>query len=71
MQHWENLCECKPRKRHFLYRHTLAELNDLVITTETHSSDETIQKRNKRKQLTATNESPSLAKKVFNLTKVI
>lgn len=64
LEHWENLCECKPRKRHFLYRHTLAELNDLVLLMEKSSSEETIQKRNKRKQLTCGNESPSLSKKV-------
>lgn len=64
LEHWENLCECKPRKRHFLYRHTLAELNDFVMNMETHSSDEMILKRNKRKQLTCSNELSSLSKKV-------
>ncbi|KAJ9550078.1 hypothetical protein OSB04_022621 [Centaurea solstitialis] len=60
----ENLCECKPRKRHFLYRHTLAELHDLVTMIEKHSSEDTIQKRNTRKHLTCSNELPSLSKKV-------
>ncbi|XP_024995655.1 uncharacterized protein LOC112528803 isoform X4 [Cynara cardunculus var. scolymus] len=64
LEHWENLCECKPRKRHFLYRHTLAELNDLVIMMDKHSSEDTIQKRNTRKHLTCTNELPSLSKKI-------
>lgn len=64
LEHWENLCECKPRKRHFLYRYTLAELNDLVIMMEKHSSEETIQKRNTRKHLPCTNDIPSLSKKV-------
>ncbi|KAI3710834.1 hypothetical protein L2E82_40628 [Cichorium intybus] len=65
LEHWENLCECKPRKRHLLYRHTLAELNDLVIMMEKDNTcEETNQKRNTRKQLTCTKESPSLSKKV-------
>ncbi|XP_071692833.1 lysine-specific demethylase JMJ17 [Rutidosis leptorrhynchoides] len=64
LEHWENLCECKPRKRRFLYRHTLAELNDLIMMMETHSSDDMIEKRNKRKQLTCSSELSSLSKKV-------
>ncbi|XP_076925820.1 lysine-specific demethylase JMJ17-like [Bidens hawaiensis] len=62
LEHWENLCECKPRKRHFLYRHTLAELNNIIVAMETQDSEETVQKRNARK-LTCTNETP-LSKKV-------
>ncbi|KAJ0811132.1 putative transcription factor & chromatin remodeling JmjC-ARID family [Helianthus annuus] len=64
LEHWENLCECKPSKRHFLYRHTLAELNDLITMMETQNSEETIQKRNTRKLLTCTNETPFISKKV-------
>ncbi|KAI3713400.1 hypothetical protein L1987_71977 [Smallanthus sonchifolius] len=64
LEHWENLCECKPCKRHFLYRHTLAELNDIIIMMETQNSEEAIQKRNSRKHLTCTNETPILSKKV-------
>lgn len=29
-QHWKHLCECSPEKHCLLYRHTLAELGDLV-----------------------------------------
>ncbi|XP_042755889.1 lysine-specific demethylase JMJ17 isoform X2 [Lactuca sativa] len=63
LEHWENLCECKPRKRHLLYRHTLSELNDLVIMMEKDTSEETTQKRNTRKLSTCTKDSPSLSKK--------
>nr|XP_043640227.1 lysine-specific demethylase 5D isoform X2 [Erigeron canadensis] len=63
LEHWENLCECKFRKRHFLYRHTLAELNDLVIMKEDPDSEEMTQ-RNKRTHLTCPNESSPLSKKV-------
>lgn len=66
MQHWENLCECKPRKRHFRYRHSLAELNDMVVMMDKPSSEEMIEKRNTR-----ANESPSLSKKVLISTKLL
>uniref|UniRef100_A0A0E0LG03 [Histone H3]-trimethyl-L-lysine(4) demethylase n=1 Tax=Oryza punctata TaxID=4537 RepID=A0A0E0LG03_ORYPU len=29
-EHWKHLCECSPEKHRLLYRHTLAELGDLV-----------------------------------------
>ncbi|WOL18229.1 lysine-specific demethylase 5B [Canna indica] len=36
LEHWKHLCECKPDKHHLLYRHTLAELGDLIylVTSE-------------------------------------
>ncbi|TKW23630.1 hypothetical protein SEVIR_4G303900v4 [Setaria viridis] len=30
LEHWKHLCECSPEKHCLLYRHTLAELGDLV-----------------------------------------
>ncbi|KAL8498431.1 hypothetical protein ACS0TY_021673 [Phlomoides rotata] len=30
LEHWENLCECKPSKLRLLYRHSLAELAGLL-----------------------------------------
>ncbi|AQK90191.1 hypothetical protein ZEAMMB73_Zm00001d008572 [Zea mays] len=30
LEHWKHLCECSPKKHCLLYRHTLAELGDLV-----------------------------------------
>ncbi|CAI9094044.1 OLC1v1029693C1 [Oldenlandia corymbosa var. corymbosa] len=33
LEHSEHLCECKPYKHRLLYRHTLAELEDLVLRT--------------------------------------
>ncbi|KAL8200906.1 hypothetical protein R6Q57_012245 [Mikania cordata] len=64
LEHWENLCECKPYKRNLLYRHTLAELNDLIIMMETNNSEESIQKRSTRKHMTFTSETHFLSKKV-------
>ncbi|KAJ8424531.1 hypothetical protein Cgig2_000669 [Carnegiea gigantea] len=34
LEHWEHLCECTPRKRHLLYRHSLAELDELICMPE-------------------------------------
>lgn len=41
MQHWDRLCECKPNKLCLFYRHTLKELNDLVLRTDKTNSEET------------------------------
>ncbi|XP_028088427.1 lysine-specific demethylase 5A isoform X1 [Camellia sinensis] len=64
LEHWEHLCECKPNKRRLLYRHTLAELKDLVLLTDKHDSWETAHDRNLRRQLLASDESGALTKKV-------
>ncbi|KAL9242822.1 hypothetical protein vseg_016785 [Gypsophila vaccaria] len=34
LEHWERLCECNPRKRRLLYRHSLAQLNELLCMTK-------------------------------------
>ncbi|XP_009617976.2 lysine-specific demethylase JMJ17 isoform X2 [Nicotiana tomentosiformis] len=62
LEHWEHLCECKPQKRRLLYRHTLAELNDLVFTTDKGNHEEAA--KNFRKQLLSSNDPPALSKKV-------
>ncbi|KAK9276591.1 hypothetical protein L1049_006126 [Liquidambar formosana] len=64
LEHWEHLCECKPSERCLLYRHTLAELNDLVLTTDKYNSEETPQNRNLGSQLSCSDELTALTKKV-------
>ncbi|XP_047341100.1 lysine-specific demethylase 5B [Impatiens glandulifera] len=34
LEHWEHLCECSPSRHQLLYRHTLEELNNLVVITD-------------------------------------
>lgn len=62
MQHWEHLCECKASKHCLLYRHTLADLNDLVLLTEKHGPEDP--SMNSRRQLTCSNEA-TLSRKVW------
>ncbi|XP_050266962.1 lysine-specific demethylase JMJ17 isoform X1 [Quercus robur] len=64
LQHWERLCECKSSKLHLLYRHTLAELYDLVLTMDKYSCEETTQSRNIRRQISCSIEPKALKKKV-------
>ncbi|PIN05226.1 hypothetical protein CDL12_22235 [Handroanthus impetiginosus] len=40
LEHWEHLCECKPNKLRLLYRHTLAELNNLLLKVDKYDSVE-------------------------------
>ncbi|PSS11412.1 Lysine-specific demethylase [Actinidia chinensis var. chinensis] len=63
LEHWEKLCECKPKRHRLLYRHTLAELKDLPLMTDEHNSSETAHDRNLRRQLPS-DESGALTKKV-------
>ncbi|KAK6251304.1 hypothetical protein SCA6_005309 [Theobroma cacao] len=51
VEHWEHLCECKSGKLRLLYRHTLAELADLMLIVDKHASEEippsdSLQKKN-------------------------
>ena len=64
MQHWEHLCECKASKHRLLYRHTLADLKALVLMTDKLSSGD--QDRSLQGQLSSSNESVALSKKVWN-----
>lgn len=50
LEHWEHLCECNLSKHCLLYRHTLAELYDLVLmvnpaSTTAWTLEETVQRR--------------------------
>ncbi|XP_059661778.1 lysine-specific demethylase JMJ17 isoform X2 [Cornus florida] len=63
LQHWEHLCECKPKKHCLLYRHTLAELSDLVLKMDRYNSEETLQNRSLRRELLCS-KSGALMKKV-------
>ncbi|KAI3421506.1 uncharacterized protein J3R85_012198 [Psidium guajava] len=41
LEHWQHICECNPSKHRLLYRHTLAELSDLLLTVNKYNGDET------------------------------
>ncbi|KAL5552082.1 hypothetical protein UlMin_002258 [Ulmus minor] len=64
LEHSERLCECKSNKLRLLYRHSLAELNDMVIAVDKYCSEETTHSRNVRKQILGSNEPSTLTKKV-------
>ncbi|KZV31546.1 lysine-specific demethylase 5B-like [Dorcoceras hygrometricum] len=40
LEHWKHLCECTPNKLRLFYRHTLADLNDLLHTVDKLDSKE-------------------------------
>ncbi|KAK4338415.1 hypothetical protein RND71_042902 [Anisodus tanguticus] len=62
LEHWEHLCECKPQKRQLLFRHNLAELNDMVLETDKSNHEEAA--KNIRRQLLSSNDPPALSKKI-------
>lgn len=64
LEHWENLCECKPNRHRLLYRYSLAELKDLPLMSDKHDSCDTLQDRNLRRQLLSCDELGALTKKV-------
>lgn len=64
MQHWERLCECKSSELCLLYRHTLGELYDLVLTVDKYSCEEMEESRSTRKQPSCSSELNASTKKV-------
>lgn len=68
LEHWKHLCECNTNKHQLLYRHTLAELGDLVrmvsAVSETTSVEETSQSGYSRWHHLIPNASSSMIKKV-------
>ncbi|KAM2673879.1 hypothetical protein EV2_015129 [Malus domestica] len=64
LEHWEHLCECKSRRLRLLYRHSLAELHELVLEMDKHGFEETTQSRTIRRQISCTDEPTALTKKV-------
>ncbi|XP_031125306.1 lysine-specific demethylase lid isoform X2 [Ipomoea triloba] len=62
LEHWEHLCECKANKLCLLYRHTLAELRDLVLFTDKHCSEDAA--KNIQNQALSSIDSAALSKKV-------
>ncbi|XWS49936.1 hypothetical protein CRYUN_Cryun12cG0045500 [Craigia yunnanensis] len=64
LEHWEHLCECKSRKLHLLYRHTLAELADLVLIVDKHASEEIPQSDRLQRNISCSNELNASKKKV-------
>ncbi|KAF6162208.1 hypothetical protein GIB67_008337 [Kingdonia uniflora] len=64
LEHWEHLCECKSKKQRLLYRHTLAELNSLVLTVDACNLEETAQGRSCRRQYSCSKDTNAATKKV-------
>ncbi|XP_059443642.1 lysine-specific demethylase JMJ17 isoform X3 [Corylus avellana] len=64
LEHWERLCECKSSRLCLLYRHTLAELYDLVLTVDKYSCEEMEESRSIRKQTSISTELNTLTKKI-------
>ncbi|XWS61780.1 hypothetical protein CRYUN_Cryun07bG0155000 [Craigia yunnanensis] len=64
LEHWEHLCECKSRKLRLLYRHTLAELADLVLIVDKHALEEVPQSDGLQRNISCSNELNALKKKV-------
>ncbi|KAL3748384.1 hypothetical protein ACJRO7_009599 [Eucalyptus globulus] len=62
LEHWQHICECKPRKHCLLYRHTLAELSDLLLTVDKSNGEET-QRSKVLQQRSFSSETSSSAKK--------
>jgi len=65
VQHWERICECKSRRRRLLYRHTLAELSDLVLASDSDRFEERSPSNDLRRQISCSNELNVLTKKVL------
>ncbi|GMH09395.1 hypothetical protein Nepgr_011236 [Nepenthes gracilis] len=63
LEHSEHLCECSPKKQRLLYRHSLAELNELVAMTENTNVDCAPESRSLRSQNSCSADSACLAKK--------
>ncbi|XP_056174219.1 lysine-specific demethylase JMJ17 isoform X3 [Syzygium oleosum] len=63
VQHWQHICECKPSKHRLLYRHTLAEFSDLLLTVDKYNGKET-QRSKVLQQRSCSSETSALAKKV-------
>lgn len=64
LEHWKHLCECNTSKRCLLYRYTLAELNDIVLMGDKSDSGNIPQNKNSQRQLSCSNGSIALTKKV-------
>ncbi|KAL6182188.1 hypothetical protein ACLB2K_043611 [Fragaria x ananassa] len=64
LEHSERLCECKSSRLRLHYRHTLAELHDMVLAMDKHDCEETTQSRTKKRQLQCSTEPTALTKKV-------
>ncbi|XP_043709984.1 lysine-specific demethylase 5A isoform X3 [Telopea speciosissima] len=64
LEHWDHLCECSPSKHCLLYRHTLADLNDMVHMVDGCNLELTPRSRILRRQFTSLKESSAMTKKV-------
>ncbi|XP_042483738.1 uncharacterized protein LOC122064092 isoform X4 [Macadamia integrifolia] len=63
LEHWEHLCECSPSKHCLLYRHTLADLNEMVHMVDECNLEHTPRSRIPRRQFTSLKESSAMTKK--------
>ncbi|CAN4077732.1 unnamed protein product [Withania somnifera] len=66
LEHWEHLCECKPQRRRLLFRHTLAELNDMVHLTDQSNHEEAAKTIDR--QLLSSNNPTALSKKIKSVS---
>ncbi|OMO58640.1 hypothetical protein COLO4_34455 [Corchorus olitorius] len=64
LEHWEHLCECKSMKLRLLYRHTLAELADLVLLVDKHASEEILSSDSLQRNISSSNQLTASRKKV-------
>uniref|UniRef100_A0A2C9WI55 [Histone H3]-trimethyl-L-lysine(4) demethylase n=1 Tax=Manihot esculenta TaxID=3983 RepID=A0A2C9WI55_MANES len=64
LEHWEHICECKSSRLCLLYRYTLAELYDLLLTVDKCGSDEKSQSCSFLRQGSRSSEINVLTKKV-------
>ncbi|KAL1828382.1 hypothetical protein ACET3Z_006794 [Daucus carota] len=65
LEHWKHLCECKANKHRLLYRHSLAELNNLILNVAGRGDyTEATQDKNLQKQQLYSLDIGTLSKKV-------
>ncbi|XP_021735832.1 lysine-specific demethylase 5D-like [Chenopodium quinoa] len=66
LEHWERLCECNPRRCRLRYRHSLAELNELLVITKNviSGSEDNGQGKDFAELNTCSTDSGTLTKKV-------
>ncbi|KAJ4850539.1 hypothetical protein Tsubulata_036378 [Turnera subulata] len=64
LEHWEHICECKSSRFRLLYRHTLAELYDLVLALDKFIFNKTPESNVMQRQTSCSREPTGLTKKI-------
>ncbi|KAJ8766205.1 hypothetical protein K2173_021722 [Erythroxylum novogranatense] len=64
LEHWEHICECKSSKLCLLYRHTLAELYELVISKGKCNFEESPENDDLLWQISSSHDPKDMTKKV-------